>query len=59
MFEPAFLGREPALGSTELQQGRRVRGWVTFEVPKDARIVALYANLGFVGPDTLVLDLTR
>lgn len=59
VFDPAFFGREPALGSTELQQGRRVRGWVSFEVPKDARIVALYANLGFVGPDTLVLDLTR
>jgi hypothetical protein len=58
-YDPAFFGREPALKMTDLAQGRTVRGWVTFDVPKDAKLVAVYADLDFPKPETLVADLTR
>ncbi|WBL37420.1 DUF4352 domain-containing protein [Tepidiforma flava] len=59
VYDYAIAGREPALKMTDLAQGRQVRGWVTFEVPQDAKLVALYADLDFPRPETLVLDLTR
>ncbi len=59
VYEAAFAGREPALRSTNLVRGRTVAGWVTFEVPAGAKLVALYADLDFSKPETLVLDLTR
>ena len=58
-YDPAFFGREPALKMTDLAQGRTIRGWVTFDVPKDAKLVAVYADLDFPKPETLVADLTR
>jgi hypothetical protein len=59
VFDAAFFGRQPELRSQDLAQGRKIRGWVTFEVPRDQRIVALFANFSFSGADTLVADLTR
>lgn len=59
VYDYAIAGREPALKMTDLAQGRQVRGWVTFEVPQDAKLVALYADLDFPRPETLILDLTR
>lgn len=59
VYDSTYFGREPALGSTDLAPGRTIRGWVTFEVPADARLVAAYASLDWPRPDTLILDFTR
>jgi hypothetical protein len=39
-------GAEPRLPSVQLDEGTKARGWITFEVPKNAEVVALhdYAN---------------
>jgi hypothetical protein len=65
-FGATVLGRQPELPwqEQELAQGRKIRGWVTFEVPHDQRIVALFANFSrgpirFSFDYTLVADLTR
>jgi hypothetical protein len=59
VYDAAFFGRAPELRMTDLAQGRQVRGWVTFEVPQGAKLVAVYADLDFPKPETLILDLTR
>ncbi|WP_322796606.1 DUF4352 domain-containing protein [Tepidiforma sp.] len=59
VYPSSFGEREPALQMTQLAPGRQVRGWVTFEVPENADIVAVYADVAFPDPEVLVADLTR
>lgn len=59
VYPSSFGEREPALQMTQLAPGRQVRGWVTFEVPENAEIVAVYADVAFPDPEVLVADLTR
>lgn len=36
-YDRAFIGAEPNLGSGDIRPNRKKKGWVTFEVPKNAR----------------------
>jgi hypothetical protein len=51
-FEYNFtpFGKEPQLqSSNDLQPGKKVKGWVNFEVPKGGKAVVLVYTPGFLG----------
>ena len=41
-----------------LAAGQRVRGWVSFEVPEAAILVAVMAQAEVLGPNIVIADLT-
>lgn len=46
----AAFGKEPTLqSSNELKPGQKVKGWMTFEVPKTAKTLTLIYTPGFLG----------
>jgi len=45
-FLPGFAPREPQLRSGQLQPGKRVRGWIVFEIPDGATGLSLNASIG-------------
>jgi len=46
----AAFGKEPALKSgNDLKPGQKVKGWMTFEVPKTAKALTLVYTPGFLG----------
>jgi hypothetical protein len=54
-----FGEKEPEFSSRELAPGQRQRGFITFEVPEDAELVAVWVDADFPKPHTLIADLTR
>jgi len=54
----AAFGREPALKSgNDLKPGQKVKGWMTFEVPKTVKALTLVYTPGFMGePVEVVLE---
>ncbi len=59
VYDSTYFGREPLLTSTDLAPGRTIRGWITFEVPADAKLAAAYTSLDWPRPETLIFDFTR
>lgn len=56
-FEYNFsaFGKDPALqSSNDLKPGKKVRGWVTFEVPKGATGLLLLYEAGFIADEVEV-----
>ena len=49
---------EPRLSYGELAAGQRVRGWVGFQVPARAVLVAVLAKVEFSSPNVVIADLT-
>jgi Domain of unknown function (DUF4352) len=45
-FTPSFVPREPQLRSGELQPGKKVYGWIIFEIPDGATGLTLNASIG-------------
>ncbi len=60
VYMPGFIGADvdPRLGSGELLTGQKVRGWVSFEVPEKATLVAVLVEGEVFGPKTMIADLT-
>ena len=54
-----YTAVEPKFGYGELSAGQRVRGWVPFEVPKSAILVAVMAEAEISGPNIIIADLTK
>ena len=54
-----FEAPEPGFSSGELQPGEKVRGWVSFEIPIDAEIVAVLAQPEPIGGTVVIADLTQ
>jgi hypothetical protein len=49
-YDVSIFGKEPSLqSSNELQPGQKVKGWVTFEVPTDAKGLTLIYSAGPFG----------
>ena len=59
LYDWTFGEAEPEFPSIELADGQRVRGYLTFEVPEDAVLVAVYADADFPQPPVMIADLTR
>lgn len=59
IYDFDFGEKEPEFGSRELAPGQRQRGFITFEVPEDAELVAVWVDADFPRPHTLIADLTR
>jgi hypothetical protein len=59
IYEWTFGAKQPEFSSTQLAVGQRIRGFLTFEVPEDAVLVAMYADADFPRPPTMIADLTR
>ena len=53
-----FADVEPSFGYGVLAAGQRVRGWVSFEVPEAAILVAVMAQAEVLGPNIVIADLT-
>ena len=54
----AFTDIEPSLSAGELVAGQRVRGWVSFQVPEAAVLVAVLVEAEIFGPKIVIADLT-
>ena len=61
IYEPDWLNRgvKPDLGSGTLAAGQRVRGWVNFNVPGQARISVVQLETGYGSPRVVIADLTK
>lgn len=59
IYDFDFGEKEPEFSSRELAPGQRQRGFITFEVPEDAELVAVWVDADFPKPHTLIADLTR
>lgn len=59
IYEWTFGEAEPEFPSVQLADGQRVRGYLTFEIPEDAVLVAVYADADFPRPPVMIADLTR
>lgn len=59
IYDFEFGEKEPEFTSRELAPGQRQRGFITFEVPEDAELVAVWVDADFPKPHTLIADLTR
>ena len=49
---------EPSFGYGVLTAGQKVRGWVSFEVPESAILVAVMTQAEVLGPNVVIADLT-
>jgi len=59
-YNNTSLGCKPALKSVTLSSGEKARGWLSFEVPKDASSLKMtYAPYLTGGKQTLKFDLGR
>ncbi len=56
-YTTAFMGKEPALNSGDLQPSREVRGFVTFEVPKTAENFELLYDASWWSNKQLIFKL--
>ena len=54
-----YGAKGPEFSTTQLAAGQRTRGFLTFEVPEDAVLVALFADADFPRPSVMIADLTR
>lgn len=59
IYDFDFGQKEPEFTSRELAPGQRQRGFITFEVPEDAELVAVWVDADFPKPHTLIADLTK
>ncbi len=59
IYEWTYGEKKPEFGSVQLADGQRIRGYLTFEVPEDAELVAVYADADFPRPAVMIADLTR
>jgi len=59
IYDFDFGEKEPEFQSRELGPGQRQRGFITFEVPEDAELVAVWVDADFPKPHTLIADLAR
>jgi hypothetical protein len=59
IYDFDFGEKEPEFTSRELAPGQRQRGFITFEVPEGAELVAVWVDADFPKPHTLIADLTR
>jgi hypothetical protein len=59
IYDFDFGEKEPEFTSRELAPGQRQRGFITFEVPEDAELVAVWVDADFPKPHTLIADLAR
>ena len=59
IYDFEFGEKEPEFTNRELAPGQRQRGFITFEVPEDAELVAVWVDADFPKPHTLIADLTR
>lgn len=59
IYEWTFGEAEPEFPTVQLANGQRVRGYLTFEVPEEAVLVAVYADADFPRPPVMIADLTR
>lgn len=59
IYDFDFGEKEPEFTNRELAPGQRQRGFITFEVPGDAELVAVWVDADFPKPHTLIADLTK
>lgn len=59
VYDSTFGEAEPEFPMEELAPGRTVRGFITFEVPEDAELVAVYVEAESFEPAIVLADLTR
>lgn len=59
LYDWTYGGATPEFPTVQLANGQRVRGYLTFEVPEDAVLVAVYADADFPRPPVMIADLTR
>lgn len=52
-------GPEPRLSSGKLAAGQKVRGWVTFEIPADAKVISIMTQPEAIGGTIVIADLTK
>lgn len=52
-FNYSAVGKEPALGSGDLQPGRTIRGWMSFEAPLTEQVVLKYEPVLGLEGDTV------
>ena len=50
---------DPRFSSGNLNIGQIVRGWVSFEIPEAATLVAVLVESGIFGPNVVIADLTE
>lgn len=53
----AFGGKDPALSAGDIQSGRKIRGWITFEVDKSSKQFELIYSPGFFSSEKLYINL--
>lgn len=59
IYDFTFGGKEPEFTMMDLGPGQRQRGFITFEVPEKAELVAIWVDADWPDPQTLLTDLTR
>jgi len=59
IYDYTFGGKEPEFKMMDLAIGQRQRGFITFEVPENAEVVAIWVDANWPKPQTLIADLTR
>ena len=62
VYDPAFVpvdSPSPDLSSGDLAVGERIRGWVFFEVPLNAKLNSVRVTPDFGKPATVIADLTK
>lgn len=59
VYDRGFVsgGPQPELSSGDLSAGEKVRGWIPFEVPADAKLTTLRVSLDFGKPVAVIADL--
>lgn len=55
----AFGGKDPAMGAGEIPPGRKVRGWISFEVEKASKKFELIYSPGFFNSQKLYINLEK
>ena len=60
VYQPKLGGTEldPQFGSGDLSPGKKRRGWIAFEIPRDAVIVSVWAEAEIFGTEVSIADLT-
>lgn len=59
LYEWTYGAKQPEFSSIQLAPGQRIRGYLTFEVPEGAELVAVYADADFPRPPVIIADLAR
>ncbi len=59
IYDWTYGAKKPEFGSVQLADGQRIRGYLTFEVPEGAELVAVFADADFPRPAVMIADLTR